>query len=80
MTTRVQAVWDQITGLSEPERSELLDLLIADLEPPAEPGAAEAWDEEIALRVAELRSGAVETVSWETVRASLLDPAKRPKN
>jgi putative addiction module component (TIGR02574 family) len=80
MSARVQAVWNQVSELSADERSELLDLLIADLEPPADPGAAEAWDTEIGRRVAELRSGAVETVPWETVRASLLDPARRPKN
>jgi putative addiction module component (TIGR02574 family) len=80
MTTRVRAVWNQVSELSADERSELLDLLIADLEPPVEPGAAEAWDVEIEHRVAELRSGAVETVPWETVRASLLDSARRPKD
>ncbi|HEX9985708.1 MAG TPA: addiction module protein [Thermoanaerobaculia bacterium] len=80
MSARVQAVWNQVSELSADERSELLDLLIADLEPPADPGAAEAWDQEIERRVAELRSGAVQTVPWETVRASLLDPARRPKN
>ena len=46
-------------------------LLIETLDAESEEGVEDAWRVEIERRMAELDSGAVETVSWEELRARL---------
>jgi len=46
-------------------------LLIDTLDAEAEEGAEDAWRAEIERRIADLDSGAVETVAWEELRARL---------
>lgn len=65
-------LFKQAVNLPEKERATLAGLLIESLESERDVGVDEAWREEIARRVAELDSGAVTTVPWETVRAKLL--------
>ena len=64
-------LFKQAVDLPEKERATLAGLLIESLETERDAGVDEAWREEIARRLAELDSGAVTTVPWETVRAKL---------
>jgi len=57
--------------LEQSDRAELAKLLVDSLDPSVEEGVEEAWMEEVARRAAELDSGAVQTIPWDTVRARL---------
>ena len=72
MTTHVTELFEMASALSEKERATLAGLLIESLESEPDPDVEEAWRVEIERRVAELDSGAVETVPWEVVKAKLL--------
>jgi putative addiction module component (TIGR02574 family) len=72
MSTHVTELFERASALSEEERATLAGLLIESLESEVDPDVEEAWRLEIERRVAELDSGAVETVPWEVVRAKLL--------
>ena len=74
----MSAVLDELKAqalkLSPRDRDELVSALIASLdgEPEGTPGEiAQAWDEEIARRIAQLDSGEAETVPFEEVMAEL---------
>lgn len=56
MTEAVEMLKSQMATLSVPERADLAHFLLSSLEPEEE-GAEEAWRDEIARRVAEIRSG-----------------------
>ncbi len=72
MSTHVTELFKKASILSEKERATLAGLLIESLESEVDPDVDEAWRVEIERRLAELDSGAVETVPWETVKAKLL--------
>jgi putative addiction module component (TIGR02574 family) len=72
MTTHVTELFEKASVLSESDRATLAGLLIESLESEVDPDVEEAWRLEIERRVAELDSGAVETVPWEVVKARLL--------
>jgi putative addiction module component (TIGR02574 family) len=72
MTTHVTELFEMASALSEQERATLAGLLIESLESEVDPDVEEAWRVEIERRLAELDSGAVETVPWEVVKAKLL--------
>jgi putative addiction module component (TIGR02574 family) len=72
MSTHVTELFAKASILSEKERATLAGLLIESLESETDPDVEEAWRVEIERRLAELDSGAVETVPWEVVRAELL--------
>lgn len=72
MSTHVTELFERASALSEQERATLAGLLIESLESEVDPDVEEAWRIEIERRVAELDSGAVETVPWEVVKAKLL--------
>lgn len=72
MTTHVTELFEKASVLSESDRATLAGLLIESLESEVDPDVEEAWRLEIERRVAELDSGAVETVPWEVVKAKLL--------
>jgi putative addiction module component (TIGR02574 family) len=57
--------------LDPEERATLIRLLIEAFDTEAEEGVEEAWRIEIERRMAELASGAVETVPWEELRVRL---------
>lgn len=59
--------------LSESDRATLAGVLLESLEPTRTPGIEEAWSREIERRVREIDAGTVELISWEEVRAELLD-------
>jgi putative addiction module component (TIGR02574 family) len=71
---RVRDVLDQALGLPLKQRARVAQELIASLDEdqPDDPAAvAEAWDEEIARRVEELRSGRVKAVPWSAVKKQM---------
>lgn len=55
--------------LDAEERATLIRLLIEAFDAEAQEGVEEAWRVEIERRMAELDSGAVETIPWEQLRA-----------
>jgi putative addiction module component (TIGR02574 family) len=61
----------QALTLDERDRASVAGALIESLEPEADDGAEQAWDAEIRRRVAELDSGAVQTIPWSEVRKRL---------
>ena len=54
--------------LPDPERVELVEALIASLQPEDRPPFDESWREVIQRRSAELRSGQVIAVPWDEVK------------
>ena len=72
MSTHVTELFAKASALSDKDRATLAGLLIESLESEVDPDVEEAWRVEIERRLAELDSGAVETVPWEVVRAKLL--------
>jgi len=64
-----QEILKAVAALSDSERVELIETLLASFDPPAsDPDAAAAWRELASKRAAELDSGAVPTVAWDEVR------------
>lgn len=57
--------------LDPDEREALMRLLIEALDAETDEGVDDAWRVEIERRMAELDSGAAQTVPWEEVRARL---------
>lgn len=72
MSTHITELFEMASALSEQERATLAGLLIESLESEVDPDVEEAWRIEIERRLAELDSGAVETVPREVVKAKLL--------
>jgi putative addiction module component (TIGR02574 family) len=68
----VAELFKQAAELPEEERATLAGLLIETLENETDPDVEQAWAAEIERRLAELDSGAVRTIPWETVRARVL--------
>jgi putative addiction module component (TIGR02574 family) len=70
MDVTIEHYKTELRRLSVEERADLAYFLLQSLEP-AEEGAAAAWDEEIARRVAEIRSGQAAGKPAEQVFAEL---------
>ena len=68
MTHEAKALLEKALALPDNERAELAGSLIASLDTTVDPDADAAWQEEVARRAQEVRSGAVATVSWEVVQ------------
>lgn len=64
-------IFREALELEQRDRVELATLLIDSLDPAVEEGVEEAWIQEVTRRAAELDSGAVTSIPWETVRARL---------
>lgn len=54
--------------LDEDARAELASEVLASLDGPTEPDAEQAWDEEIASRIAAIEAGTVALEPWDDVR------------
>ncbi len=54
--------------LDEDARAELASELLASLDGPAEPDAEQAWDAEIATRIAAIEAGTMPLEPWDNVR------------
>ena len=72
MSTSVLELFEKAANLTEEDRAALAGLLIESLESEVDEGVEAAWREEVERRLAQLDSGAVQTIPWETVRARLL--------
>lgn len=71
MAKSARELFDEAMRLDAQERATLMRLLIDALDAESEEGAEDAWRAEVERRMAELDSGAVETIPWEEVRARL---------
>ena len=71
MGNSARKLYEEAMRLDPEERAALTGMLIESLEPASEEGVEEAWLVEIERRMTELDSGAVQTVSWEELRAKL---------
>jgi putative addiction module component (TIGR02574 family) len=71
MARSARELFDEAMRLDPKERATLMRLLIDTLDADADEGAEDAWRAEIERRIADLDSGAVETVPWEELRARL---------
>lgn len=83
MAALLKEIENQALQLSPQERGELIHRLIVSLEGPAEdtPEAiAQAWDEEIARRVAEIDAGTVELIPHEQVMAEIDEMLRKSGN
>lgn len=74
----VTELFRKAADLPEEDRAALAGLLIESLESERDPDVDEAWAAEIERRVEDIKSGRVEGVPWETVRARLLGRPREP--
>ncbi len=70
-----EEVFDAALALPEGERVELVEALIASLQPADRPPFDESWREVIRRRSSELRSGLVTPVPWEEVKRQAREKA-----
>lgn len=61
-STAMKQLKQQVLGLPEQERAELMHDVIASLDGAGDDGVEEAWAEDITRRVREIETGAVQTV------------------
>ncbi len=68
---------DSALRLPREDRALLASELIASLDGAPEAGVEEAWDAEVAQRVAQVDSGKARLVSWDDVKAEVSSALKR---
>jgi putative addiction module component (TIGR02574 family) len=68
MNSSLSHVLEAAKSLPEPERVELIDALIATLEPEDAAPLDDAWLAEIDRRSREFDAGLVQTIPWEEVK------------
>jgi putative addiction module component (TIGR02574 family) len=68
MTHEARELLQKALALSDNERAELAGNLISSLDAAVDHDADAAWQEEVVRRLQDIRSGKVETVSWEEVQ------------
>jgi putative addiction module component (TIGR02574 family) len=68
MTKPTEAVLADALKLDPDARAQLAAELLASLDGPADPDAEQAWQAEIARRVADLEAGKLKLESWAEVR------------
>lgn len=71
MTRKLKDLFQKAAQLPERDRATLAGLLIESLDPAPEADLEAVWSAEIARRLAEVDSGAVDTIPWEEVRKEL---------
>lgn len=67
-TAAMERLRSEVLTLSEPERAELAHTLIKSLDAPADEGVEEAWEREIARRIAQIDSGQAKLLNREEFR------------
>ena len=72
MTQEADDLLKKALTLPAEDRAAMAGSLLESLEEPVDPSAEEAWNEEIARRIADLDSGKAKTVPWEEVRRRTL--------
>lgn len=70
MATKEDLLSD-VLRLPPEERAEVAHKLLLSLEESEDPGAEDAWSEEVERRAREVLDGSVKTVPWEQVEARL---------
>lgn len=83
MAALLKEIEDQALQLSPQERGKLIHRLIVSLEGPAEDtpeAVAQAWDEEIARRVAEIDAGTAVLIPHEQVVAEIDEMLRKSGN
>ncbi len=68
MRVDAETLFEQALTLGQGERAEFAARLLESLDGLKQDGVDEAWNREIARRIAEIDSGAVELVPWEQAR------------
>lgn len=71
MARSARELFEEAMRLDPEERATLMRLLIDSLDAESEEGVDAAWMAEVERRVAELDSGAVQSLSWDELRARL---------
>ena len=71
MSSTVAEVLKQALALDEEDRASVAGALIESLQTDVDPGAEEAWDEEIRRRLEKLDRGAAKLTPWSEVRERL---------
>ncbi len=71
MTRQALELLQKALSLSGEERAALAGSLLESLDVTVEKGAKNAWDQEIARRIADLDCGKAKTVPWEEIRARI---------
>lgn len=69
MARPVAAIQQEIRELTNAEKEQILTMLIAELDGPADVGAEASWDEEIERRSREIDNGVVECIPANEVFA-----------
>ena len=77
MVATPKQLYDRAMSLNDQERAELVGMLLESLEIRDDDGVEAAWLQEIERRVAELDSGAVESVPWTEVRSRVFESGAR---
>jgi len=77
MVATPKQIYDRAMNLNEEARAELIGMLLESLEIGSDEGVEAAWLQEIERRVAELDSGAVESVPWTKVRSRVFESRAR---
>jgi putative addiction module component (TIGR02574 family) len=77
MVATPKQLYDRAMYLNEEARAELIGMLLESLEIRSDEGVEAAWLKEIERRVAELDSGAVESVPWTEVRSRVFKSGAR---
>jgi putative addiction module component (TIGR02574 family) len=68
MTQESIELLQKALALPEKERAEMASTLIDSLDPVVDENLEQAWQEEIARRLADVESGKVKPVPWDNVR------------
>ena len=71
MARSARELFEEVMRLDPEERAALMRLLTDTLDAESEEGVEDAWRIEVERRMAELDSGAVQTVPWDELRARL---------
>jgi len=67
MTQQTEELLQKALSLPEAERAELAGSLLASLDTNIDPDVDAAWQQELARRLDEVRSGKVATIPWDQV-------------
>lgn len=75
MSSDVGEITAAALALSEEDRADLIARLMESLEGPPDADVEQAWSDEVARRLEEVRTGTVKTIPWAGVRARLREDA-----
>lgn len=68
MTQELRELLQKALALPEDERAELAGNLISSLDATVDQDVDAAWQQEVVLRLQDIQSGKVDTVSWQEVQ------------